>query len=115
MLKAWEGVVMKRVTINIASTRSDGTSVQDDYREHVRDYVLRRFGTLYGGASAQDGVGSWVDDAGRLIVEPNIFVWSYAETVDDIVLNRIAKVVGRALQQDAVMVAVDEGSTVNFV
>lgn len=106
---------MKRVTINIASLRSDGTLIPDDEREHAQGYVLRRFSRLFGGASAYEGTGAWADGDGHIVAERNTFVFSYADSIDERQLERIARTVKAALAQDSVMLAVDEGASVSFV
>ena len=79
------------------------------------DAALTMLATLFGGATALPGVGSYMADNGQLIKENVTVVYSY--TNDDGMRNSRNKVIefalnmGKAMGQECIMVEIDNVAT----
>lgn len=74
--------------------------------------VKRRVSDAYGGYTAYDGSGGWVDDTGNLVEEPVTIVETSAREeafVDsmDVLMRRLALDVKDATGESTVMIVVD--------
>ena len=96
-------------TVNAYADRVD-PALFEDAGEHRLDMVKRQIARAFGGFTAYDAAGGWVDDDGNLIQEPVTVVESYV--TEDIpeakdAVRNIARGVMVALCQDAAMYTLD--------
>ncbi|WJH36601.1 hypothetical protein N6H14_13140 [Paenibacillus sp. CC-CFT747] len=74
------------------------------------DQALENFSSWFGGATAVDGQGAWVDDSQKLIKENVTIVYAFAEKLDKTAINQVvdyAKAMKTELAQSAISLEVD--------
>jgi hypothetical protein len=97
------------IKIYIPSTNGSETITQEQHDKWVDD-ALTRFSNLFGGATAVDGKGAWVNEQGELVKEDVTIVYSFAlklknSNIDEVV--HYAKQIKDELNQSSVSVEVN--------
>lgn len=68
-----------RVSFYVPSTQDvDGTTNIKEFEARAID-IAHQFGVMFGGFTITDGIGGWVTDSGKLVVESVKIVTSYAD------------------------------------
>ncbi|WP_256358463.1 DUF3574 domain-containing protein [Bacillus sp. sid0103] len=97
------------VKIYIPSTNGSEPISKDEHDKWV-DNAMTTFSKMFGGATAEDGKGAWVDEEDNLIKEDVTIVYSFAQklnnsTIDDVV--NYAKKIKETLHQSSVSIEVN--------
>lgn len=74
------------------------------------DKTLTRFSTMFGGATAINGAGGWVDDSGQLIKEKVTIVYSFTDQLTNKRIDEVvayAKALKLEMTQSSVSLEVD--------
>jgi hypothetical protein len=74
------------------------------------DKTLTKFSTMFGGATAINGTGGWVNDSGQLIKEKVTIVYSFADKLTDQRIDEVvayAKALKLEMTQSSVSLEVD--------
>lgn len=98
------------VKIYIPSTVKGNIEITEEAQQKFVDQALTRFSQWFGGATAVDGEGAWVDKDQKLIKENVTIVYAYAEKLDKKSLNQVvayAKQLKEDLAQYAISLEVD--------
>jgi len=93
--------------ITVPSVDKAGQPLSPELRHGVLDHALRVMSRCFGGATAVNGQGAWVNGEGKLVCEPVTVVSSYADHADTGAMRRLAESVKLLAAQEAVMVEVD--------
>lgn len=97
------------VKIYIPSTNGSDPISKEEHNKWVDD-AMTHFSTMFGGATAVDGNGAWVDDKGNLIKETVTIVYSFAQKLNNSKIDDVAnyaKHIKEALHQSSVSVEVN--------
>ncbi|MBV7508712.1 DUF3574 domain-containing protein [Bacillus sp. sid0103] len=91
------------------STNGSEPISKDEHDKWV-DNAMTTFSKMFGGATAEDGKGAWVDEEDNLIKEDVTIVYSFAQklnnsTIDDVV--NYAKKIKETLHQSSVSIEVN--------
>lgn len=84
-----------------------GNDVSQDYLDSVKTLYLARMAEIFGGFTAMQSLGGWINHEGTLITEDVLFVLAYAEspTLEQLSqLESLARRVKYELYQDCVTV-----------
>jgi len=98
------------VKIYIPSTVKGNIEITEEAQQKFVDQALTKFSQWFGGATAVDGEGAWVDKDQKLIKENVTIVYAYAEKLDKKSLNQVvayAKQLKEDLAQYAISLEVD--------
>ncbi|MEF3305472.1 DUF3574 domain-containing protein [Paenibacillus sp. GYB003] len=98
------------VKLYVPSTVNGSIPIADEAHVRFVDEALAKFSNLFGGATAIEGTGGWVDDNKRLIKEKVTIVYSFADKLDNPSLNEVvayAKQLKQDLTQSSVSLEVD--------
>ena len=108
-----------KVTITIPSTQKNGQPVQN--RATYLDGAVRSMCGAFGGCTATDGTGSWVDDNGKTVSETVTVLTSYVDTDKvsrdeaDGIMDNLAHWVKDRLNQYCVLVTVEYVNSARFI
>jgi len=97
------------VKIYIPSTNGNDPITKDEHNAWV-DKSMTKFSKMFGGATAVDGKGAWVDDNDNLIKEDVTIVYSFAQKLNNTSIDQVveyAKEVKESLHQSSVSVEVN--------
>ncbi|MFK7691389.1 DUF3574 domain-containing protein [Paenibacillus sp. HJGM_3] len=98
------------VKIYVPSTVNGTIPIADEAHDRFVDQALTKFSNLFGGATAIDGIGGWIDGDKKLIKEKVTIVYSFADKLDNQSLNEVvayAKQLKKDLTQSSVSLEVD--------
>jgi len=98
------------VKIYVPSTVKGNIQITEEAQQKFVDQALAKFSEWFGGATAIDGEGAWVDKDKKLIKENVTIVYSFAETLDKKSLDQVvayAKQLKEDLAQSSVSLEVD--------
>ncbi|WFB55748.1 DUF3574 domain-containing protein [Paenibacillus sp. BR1-192] len=98
------------VKIYVPSTVNGDIPITEEAHEKFVDEALTQFSGWFGGATAVEGVGAWVDDNKKLIKEKVTIVYAFAEKLDKAAINQVvdyAKKMKEELGQSSVSLEVD--------
>lgn len=98
------------VKIYVPSTVKGSIPITDEAHDKFVDEALTKFSTWFGGATAVDGTGAWVDDQKKLIKENVTIVYAFAEKLDKEAIDQVvayAKQMKEDLAQSAISLEVD--------
>ncbi len=99
---------MKKVEIIIPKLDNDGSDNSDLIEETIRGLC-----ELYGGATAYEAKGYWLNEGGRLFVDQNVVIISAVpanEGPEEI--RRLGRLVLDGSDQEAVFISVDNKSEI---
>lgn len=109
---------MLSVSVYVPS-ESRGQPIDATKRQTALDNVLKDLSRLFGGATAQDGIGAWVNGDGDLVREHVTIAKSYADDNEVIAHWRDVLELGRYVKaylgQESVLVSQEPVSAVEFV
>lgn len=99
------------ITVTVPSTQGLASKVSPSVlRKRVQD-VSKRLASLFGGATATDGLGSYVSDSGELVTELVKLVSAYASedayTEHITEIYKLANELKKDYQQESILIAVD--------
>ncbi|TWE05994.1 uncharacterized protein DUF3574 [Neobacillus bataviensis] len=97
------------VKIYIPSTNGNEHITKEEHDSWV-DKSMTKFSKMFGGATAVDGKGAWVDDNDNLIKEDVTIVYSFAQKLNNSSIDQVvqyAKEVKETLHQSSVSVEVN--------
>lgn len=110
------------VKITVPGTTSANVPLSADTKRFFDTFVSKQFSTIFGGATAVSGQGSWLDDNGVLITENVTVVSSYTrldntpETLEKLLAVRnLARVLCDILTQQCVLVTVEPITAAYFI
>ncbi|MEC0202788.1 DUF3574 domain-containing protein [Paenibacillus lautus] len=98
------------VKIYIPSTVKGNIPITEEAQQKFVDQALTKFSEWFGGATAVDGEGAWVDKDKSLVKEDVTIVYAFAESLDKKSLDQVvayAKQVKEDLAQSSVSLEVD--------
>ncbi|UVI31106.1 DUF3574 domain-containing protein [Paenibacillus spongiae] len=98
------------VKIYVPSTVKGDIPITDEAHEKFVDEALTKFSNMFGGATAVEGEGAWVDDNKKLIKEKVTIVYAFAEKLDKEAINQVvdyAKQMKEKLAQSSISLEVD--------
>lgn len=98
------------VKIYIPSTVKGNIEITEEAQQKFVDQALTKFSQWFGGATAIDGEGAWVDKDQKLIKENVTIVYAYAEKLDKKSLDHVvayAKQLKEDLAQYTISLEVD--------
>ncbi|MCJ8010834.1 DUF3574 domain-containing protein [Paenibacillus sp. KQZ6P-2] len=98
------------VKIYVPSTVKGSIPITEEAQQKYVDQALAKFSEWFGGATAVDGEGAWVDKDKTLIKEKVTIVYAFAETLDKKSLDQVvayAKQLKDNLVQSSVSLEVD--------
>lgn len=98
------------VKIYVPSTVNGDIPITEDAHEKFVDEALAQLSGWFGGATAVEGAGAWVDDNKKLIKEKVTIVYAFAEKLDKAAINQVvdyAKKMKKELGQSTVSLEVD--------
>lgn len=98
------------VKIYVPSTVKGSIPITEEAHEKFVDQALTNFSNWFGGATAVQGKGAWVDDNKKLIKEDVTIVYSFAEKLDKESVNQVvayAKQMKEELAQSSISLEVD--------
>jgi hypothetical protein len=98
------------VKIYIPSTTHESKPIPEEQHEEYIDNALEIFSKMFGGATAIDGKGAWLNDQNRLVKEDVTIVYSFTsklnnKTIDEVVAY--AKKIKNELSQSSVSLEVN--------
>lgn len=97
--------------ITIPSADRDGRLLTKAEISSTLHWAEEQLCNLYGGCTAWEGSGSWVNSHGELISEPVWIVESFADVAPDWdTLRGVAEIVRVRLNQESVAYAIGDGS-----
>ncbi|WNQ11935.1 DUF3574 domain-containing protein [Paenibacillus aurantius] len=99
-----------QVKIYVPSTVNGSTPIPKEVHDQYVDQALEKFSGWFGGATAVDGQGAWVDDSQKLIKENVTIVYAFAEKLDKTAINQVvdyAEAMKKELSQSAISLEVD--------
>lgn len=91
-----------KYSVTVPSVDKNGNLIDQDAAVKV---VLIKMSELFGGATATQSKGAWIDADGRLVVEDVVQITSYSDRTDAAIradLEQFAYQLQQDLQQDAV-------------
>lgn len=101
-----------RYAVYVPGTRgTSGDLAEEDRQKYVRE-TLRRMGGVFGGATAQDAMGSWLAENGELVLEHITVVFSFAAEKTEKYADAIRGVAAwlrEELDQEAVSMETPDG------
>lgn len=77
------------VKIYVPSTVNGDIPITEEAHEKFVDQALTQFSGWFGGATAVEGTGAWVDDNKKLIKEKVTIVYAFAEKLDKAAINQV--------------------------
>lgn len=98
------------VKIYVPSTVKGNIQITEEAQQKFVDQALAKFSEWFGGATAIDGEGAWVDKDKKLIKENVTIVYSFAEKLDKKSMDQVvsyAKQLKEDLAQSSVSLEVD--------
>ena len=98
------------VKIYVPSTIKGDIPISKEAHEKFVDQALAQFSDWFGGATAVEGTGAWMDKDKKLIKEKVTIVYAFAEKLDKEDVNRVvtyAKQMKEDLLQSSVSIEVD--------
>lgn len=109
---------MLSVNVTVPSRDRDGVPLGGQ-REYALDYVESELSRLFGGATATDGHGAWLNSNGQLVKEDVTIVQSFAD--DDAArqnwpqVRMLAAWLKETLRQESVLISMTPVQEVEFV
>jgi hypothetical protein len=97
--------------IYIPSTTNQSTPISNEVRQLYIDDALNTFSGMFGGATAIDENGAWVDDNGELIKEDVTIVYSFVQNLNDKTIDNVVNYAGKIkkeLSQSSVSIEINE-------
>lgn len=98
------------IKIYVPSTVKGNIPITEEAQQKYVDQALTKFSEWFGGATALDGEGAWVDKDKTLIKENVTIVYAFAETLDKKSINQVvayAKQLKEDLAQASISLEVD--------
>ena len=99
---------MQRITITagIGEDRN-GNAMSDESVAEMLATIRARLAATFGGYTETDAMGGWINESGRLVVEPSkrwiLLTDANAKDADELA-DAAARVIGRGLRQAAVVI-----------
>ena len=101
-----------RYAVYVPGTRNTNQTLTENERKEWTLGVIRRMSYVFGGATAQEGLGGWVTQDGELVLENVNIVYSYTENKtaeNEIAVRSIAAWLAAELKQEAVTIETPDG------
>ncbi|MCJ8014733.1 DUF3574 domain-containing protein [Paenibacillus sp. KQZ6P-2] len=98
------------VKIYVPSTVKGSIPITEEAQQRFVDQALAKFSEWFGGATAIEGEGAWVDKDKTLIKENVTIVYAFAENLDKKSIDQVvvyAKQLKKDLAQSSVSIEVD--------
>jgi len=87
------------VKIYVPSTVKGSIPITEEAQQKFVDQALGKFSEWFGGATAVDGEGAWVDKDKTLIKENTTIVYAFAKTLDKKSIDQVVAY-GKQLKED---------------
>lgn len=103
------------ITVGIGQD-SAGLPIPVGHQVEALHHCIAQASNLFGGCTANQGLGGWVDDNGKLIVEPSVTFSILSDAIDvQDKAEQFAEICREAYNQTSVLLTVSKPALVKFL